>query len=212
MEILKVGHSCVVVSEGVTQIVVDPGAFTVAEGVGALENITAVVYTHKHADHLEESRLSVLKANNPDLLVFANEETGEVLNQLSVAWQPLPTNGEFEIGELTIHCYEVDHHPIYKDVPVVKNTALLFNESFLHPGDALFVPPKPVKVLGMPFGPFASIGECLEYGNEVQPEMIIPLHDGYITGPNPYTSIPATFWPESGINYHLLGNGEVLEI
>ncbi|MEL6802851.1 MAG: MBL fold metallo-hydrolase [Bacteroidota bacterium] len=208
MEIFKVGHSSVVVSVGNTRILTDPGGFTDLSLLPHIESLTAVIITHKHSDHISPDNIQALLDAKPDLPIYTNSETGVVLSSINAPWQSLEDDTELAIDDITVKVWEVPHHPIHDAVPAVKNLALLFNGYFFHPGDALFIPPVPVPVLAMPFGPFASIGQCMSYGAKIRPERIIPLHDGYLKEPGPYQSLPNLLWKELGITYEWLGAGE----
>ncbi len=48
MRITKFGHSCVRLSEGGRDVVLDPGGWSERE---ALDGVSAVLVTHEHADH-----------------------------------------------------------------------------------------------------------------------------------------------------------------
>lgn len=212
MKLFKIGHSCVAISTGDTTVVVDPGIFTAIENLENIQGVDALFITHNHSDHISEKRVEMLRRNNPEMVIYTNAETGVLLDEMRESWSLMEEGSKIQVGEIVVKAWEVDHHPIHADVPVVRNLCLLFNDTFFHPGDALFVPPVPVPVLGMPFGPFASFKECFEYGIKVAPKRIIPLHDGYMTVPNPYVAMPNHVWPKYDINYEYVAAGETVEM
>ena len=55
MRLTKLGHSCLLVEEGRARLLLDPG--TLSGGFEELEGLTAVLFIHQHADHLDQQRL-----------------------------------------------------------------------------------------------------------------------------------------------------------
>ena len=154
MRVCKIGHSCVVVEAGGARLLVDPGVFTRTEALANVGPIDAVLYTHGHTDHIDRDRLRLLLAARPDLPLYADRPTGELIDMwdLGVGWTELQGGGEVEIRDVSLRVWEGPHHPIHPRVDAGRNLSLLFDGAFLHPGDALFRPPGvEVKLLAVPF-------------------------------------------------------------
>ena len=60
MRLTKFGHSCLLVEEQGARMLLDPG--TLSDGFEELQGLTAILYTHQHADHLDPARLPGLLA------------------------------------------------------------------------------------------------------------------------------------------------------
>ena len=154
MRITKFGHACVRIQHDDTTLIVDPGAFT---DPAALAGADAVLITHEHMDHFEESRLRAAMEADPALRVWTN---GAVAAQLEGLGQRVTEVGEgdaFEIGGVGVSVHGEWHAVIHPDVPRVKNIGFLFDGRLFHPGDAFTVPPHAVDTLLLPLaGPWSK--------------------------------------------------------
>ena len=212
MNITKIGHSCVSVHSGETKVLVDPGSFTDIKRLRDVSDISAVFITHNHPDHITKDRLEMLIAQNENLTLYGNEQVKNAVHDWGFEIDLVADGQSFEHGDISVEAWEVDHHPIHNDITPVKNTAFLFNDAFLHPGDALFVPDRQIKAVALPFAPFCTIGESVDYGIALKPGMIIPVHDGFINPPGPYESIPRMLWEKYGIDFNWVNDGESITI
>lgn len=215
MKIHKIGHSCFVLEEAGTRILTDPGQFTSQnlehEDMVRLRDIDAVLVTHVHPDHLNTDSLEVVMKNNPGLQVIGNNEVHDLLSGIQV--KVVEDKEDFSVGDFEIQAFETNHALIHKSMPVVRNTGFLFNKSVYHPGDALFVPPHDVDLLGLPIGaPWASIGELVDYAREVKPKKITPSHDGLLKELGPFQYILTKALEDLGVEFIPLRPGEEIII
>jgi len=119
----------------------------------------------------------------------------------------------FSVKDFEIQAFETDHAPIHKSMPVVRNTGYLFNKTVYHPGDALFVPPHEVNLLGLPVGaPWASVSELIDYAREVKPKKITPSHDGQLKELGPFQYILTRALEDLGVEFIPLRPGEEIKI
>ncbi|CAM5624343.1 MBL fold metallo-hydrolase OS=Kitasatospora aureofaciens OX=1894 GN=GCM10010502_11470 PE=4 SV=1 [Kitasatospora aureofaciens] len=179
MRITKFGHACVRVQHDDTTLIVDPGAFT---DPAALAGADAVLITHEHMDHFEESRLRAAMEADPALRVWTN---GAVAAQLEGLGQRVTEVGEgdaFEIGGVGVSVHGEWHAVIHPDVPRVKNIGFLFDGRLFHPGDAFTVPPHAVDTLLLPLaGPWSKASEVVDYVRESGPRQAVPVHEATLS-------------------------------
>jgi L-ascorbate metabolism protein UlaG (beta-lactamase superfamily) len=71
MLLRKLGHSWLLAEEAGARILIDPGCF--ATGLGGLHDLTAVLITHGHEDHLDFGALAPALAASPAARVMADE-------------------------------------------------------------------------------------------------------------------------------------------
>lgn len=170
-----------VVEHDGTSVLIDPGAFSVAETF-TLTGLDAIVVTHQHPDHVDPVRIGPLVAANPDAQLIADPQTAE---QLGGGWQPNAAGRDFTIGALTVSGVGELHAVIWPDLPRVDNVGVLVRgagtPTFFHPGDSYETVPPGVDVLGLPLAaPWAKISETLGFVREVAPSTVFPIHDGTI--------------------------------
>ncbi|MFD8704243.1 MBL fold metallo-hydrolase [Kitasatospora sp. NPDC059648] len=213
MRITKFGHACVRIQHDDTTLIVDPGAFT---DPAALAGADAVLITHEHMDHFEESRLRAALEADPALRVWTN---GAVAAQLEGLGQRVTVVGEgdaFEIGGVGVSVHGEWHAVIHPDVPRVRNIGFLFDGRLFHPGDAFTVPPHAVETLLLPLAaPWSKASEVIDYVRESGPRRAVPVHEATLS---PIGQMVATrlLGPDGpgvgGAELVVLGESESLEL
>ncbi|MFJ9774807.1 MBL fold metallo-hydrolase [Kitasatospora sp. NPDC101157] len=213
MRITKFGHACVRIQHDDATLVVDPGAFT---DPVALAGADAVLITHEHMDHFEESRLRAALEADPALRVWTN---GAVAAQLDGLGQRVTVVGEgdaFEIGGVGVSVHGEWHAVIHPDVPRVKNIGFLVDGRLFHPGDAFTLPPHTVETLLLPLAaPWSKASEVIDYVRESGPRRAVPVHEATLS---PIGQMVATrlLGPDGpgvgGAELVVLGESESLEL
>jgi L-ascorbate metabolism protein UlaG (beta-lactamase superfamily) len=176
MRLTKLGHSCLLVEEGGARLLLDPG--TLSQGFEELEGLTAVLFTHQHADHLDQRRLRGLLDRNPGARVISDPGSAEPLGQAGVEVEVVADGQELDAGGVGVRVAGRDHAVIHPDIPVVPNVGYLIGGRLFHPGDAFTQPGQPVEVLAVPAGaPWLKLSEPIDYLRAVRPRVAVPVHD-----------------------------------
>ena len=176
MRLTKLGHSCLLVEEGGARLLLDPG--TLSQGFEELEGLTAVLFTHQHADHLDQRRLRGLLDRNPGARVICDPGSAEPLGQAGVEVEVVADGQELDAGGVGVRVAGRDHAVIHPDIPVVPNVGYLIGGRLFHPGDAFTQPGQPVEVLAVPAGaPWLKLSEPIDYLRAVRPRVAVPVHD-----------------------------------
>ena len=79
MKIKKLGHCCLVIEVNGKRVMTDPGSYTASQNEE--RNISAVLVTHEHADHLHIDSLKKILGVNPDAIVITNTSVGKLLDE-----------------------------------------------------------------------------------------------------------------------------------
>ncbi|NNG35568.1 MBL fold metallo-hydrolase [Nakamurella aerolata] len=178
MQITKYGHSCLHVTDGDASILVDPGAFS--EGYEDLRDLTAILVTHVHEDHLDVAKAAELVRNNPQATVYADPAAAEKLDAAGVTTTVAKAGDAFDVGTSVQVVGEL-HAVIHQDLPRNTNVGYLIGGRLLHPGDALIVPDQQVEILAIPvMAPWMALKEAVDYERAVHPKVAIPIHDALI--------------------------------
>ena len=176
MRLTKLGHSCLLVEEGGARLLLDPG--TLSGGFEELKGLTAVLFTHQHADHLDQARLRGLLDRNPRARVISDQGSAEPLAQAGVEVEVVADGQELDVGGVGVRVAGRDHAIIHPDIPVVPNVGYLVGGRLFHPGDAFTEPGQPVEVLAVPAAaPWLKLSEPIDYLRAVRPKVAVPVHD-----------------------------------
>jgi L-ascorbate metabolism protein UlaG (beta-lactamase superfamily) len=176
MRLTKLGHSCLLVEEGGARLLLDPG--NLSAGFEELEGLTAVLFTHQHADHLDQQRLRGLLDRNPGARVVSDPGSAEPLGRAGVEVEVVADGQELDVGGVGVRVAGRDHAVIHPDIPVVPNVGYLVGGRLFHPGDAFTRPGQPVEVLAVPAGaPWLKLSEPIDYLRAVRPRVAVPVHD-----------------------------------
>ena len=181
MEITKYGHSCLRVVDGSANILIDPGTFST--GFEGLADLTAVLVTHQHPDHLDRDRLSVLLAGNPGVSVYTDGATAGQLAEAGVDATAVHSGDQLDVGT-AVQVVGRDHAIIHVDIPVIPNVGYLIGGRLLHPGDSLVVPEQDVEILAVPASaPWMAVKDAVEFFRAVNPAVAFPIHEKVIANP-----------------------------
>ena len=184
MKISKYIHSCLLVEEGDTKILFDPGTFSFREGFVSPNDFTdlsAICITHRHVDHVDGDALAVIMKNNADVPIYSNRGVAEMLAPEGIEVRVFES-GTKKIGSMTVEALSAEHEPLLTLVP--HNTAYIINNTFLHPGDSLHLSLHDragISVLALPVtAPWADKIRIAGFGEAMRPRHIIPIHDGFV--------------------------------
>lgn len=187
MRITKFGHACLLVEQGDARLLLDPGAFST--GFEQLTDLTAVLITHQHHDHVQADKLPALLERNPQAVLHCDEGTAEQLAERGLPVRAVHAGDVLDLGT-RVRVVGRDHAVIHPDVPGIPNTGYLVAERFFHPGDAFTVPDADVEVLGLPTGaPWLKAAEAVDYLRAVRPRVGVPIHEAGLSVPQLYYAL-----------------------
>ena len=180
MEITRFGHSALLVQVAGKRLIIDPGMFSAAE-VFSLTAIDAIIVTHQHADHLDETRIADLIAANPDALRLAPPDTAARFGA-----QAHSAGEVTSIGPVRIEGVGSEHAVIFGEIPRVHNTGALISApgepTLFHPGDSYAQIPQNVDILALPLSaPWTKVAETIEFARAIAPKTLFMIHDATIS-------------------------------
>jgi L-ascorbate metabolism protein UlaG (beta-lactamase superfamily) len=176
MRLTKFGHSCLLVEEGQARMLLDPGVLS--GGFEGLEGLTALLFTHQHADHLDPGRLRGLLDRNPGVRVVSDEGSAKPLGEAGADVEVVHDGDELDLGGVSVGVAGRDHAVIHPDIPLIPNVGYLVGGRLFHPGDAFTQPGQAVEVLAVPAGaPWLKGSESIDYLRAVRPQVAVPVHE-----------------------------------
>ncbi len=212
MKITKIGHCCLVVEpKSGVRIMTDPGDFT--KGAEKEKNISVVLITHEHGDHLHIESLKKVLESNPKALVITNTAVGNLLDEAGIKYMKLEEGASYDFEGVHIAGFGNLHAEIYESLGRVQNTGYMIG-SLCYPGDAFENPNCPVDILALPVaGPWMRMKDALLYAQALKPRTSFPVHDAFI---HEWASFiykwPTTVLGPLGIDFQRLELGKEVDL
>ena len=182
MRIVHYGQSCVLIETGSARLLFDPGVLS--SGFEDLRDLTAVLVTHQHFDHLDTAKLPALMAANPQATLVVDPGTAQdEIAKLDLPHTTVHPGDALSLAGTAVNVTGGDHAVIHKDRPVPPNVCYVVEHgAFYHPGDSFFVPEQKIDVLGIPIGaPWLKAGEAIEFLRAVSPRLAVPIHQAMLS-------------------------------
>ena len=184
MRIEKYIHACLLVEDGGTRILFDPGKFSFMEGGTKPEHfrgLAAIVVTHEHADHMDDQSLKTIVANNPGAPVFGNSSIRERLAEKGIDVE-VHESGTRTIGAIQLRAIVATHANLLNATPP-RNVGYVVNDRLLHPGDSFdesLDACRGIEILALPvMAPWCTELQVAAFAVSLAPKVAIPIHDGY---------------------------------
>ncbi len=198
------------------RILIDPGTFT--PGFESLRDLDAVVVTHQHADHLDESRVPDLLRANRRAAIHVDPETAQLVDAAGLDVVVLEEGSDRRVGGVNLSPVGRLHAVNHDGVPRVTNVGVVLRAAgeptLYHPGDAYDGDPGQVDVLAVPVNaPWAKVSESIGFVRRVAPTGLIPIHDALLSaaGRRLYIGHVGTHGGD-GLVLHDLGDGQPADI
>ncbi len=173
------------------------------------KDISAILITHEHGDHLHIETLKEVLKNNPDAIVISNTSVGKLLTEAGIPFIKVEDSEDYMLSDILIKGFGDKHAQIYEDYGQVQNTGYMIND-FCYPGDSFSVPPTKVDILALPvLGPWMKMKDAIDYAKEIKPRIVFPVHDAPL---KPFATfiykIPEHFLSLVGIEFKKLEIGK----
>lgn len=181
MRLTHLGHACLLVEIAGERILIDPGAFT--PNFEGLRDLSAIVVTHQHADHLDPDRVPALVHANESARLLGDPGSVEMFSGLG--FEPWPQEGETTVGAVTLTAVGQMHALIHDDLPRIPNVGVVLRAEgepgLFHPGDSLEGEPGTVDVVAFPLNaPWQRSRDMTAFLRRLNPASAVPIHDGLL--------------------------------
>jgi L-ascorbate metabolism protein UlaG (beta-lactamase superfamily) len=177
MQLTKHTHATVVLRDGDRSLVIDPGAYT-PDSADLVAGTSAVLVTHDHPDHFDADVLTAALDAQPELRVWAPADVVTALGEHDGRVTAVAPGDTIQAGGFSVEVHGGDHAVIHADLPAMSNVGFLVDGRVFHPGDSYAVPDAAVETLLVPTsGPWAKLGELVDFVRAVQPTRAVQVHD-----------------------------------
>lgn len=181
MKITKYTQSCLVLKKGAGRILIDPGTLTMnAHSLDDFGDVQGVLYTHRHADHFDESAVDQLLDRGVEL--YGN---ADVCSLIGGEAKEVRDGEDFQVAGFQITPRDLPHFPMVDGSDGPPNTGFVLDGRLFHPGDGISLPGLTVDALALPIaGPSISFREAYVFTKQTQANKVLPIHyDFFVADP-----------------------------
>ena len=184
MRLTHLGHACLLVEVADARLLIDPGIWS--PDAFDQRDLTAVLVTHQHPDHVDQERLAALVAANPDAALLADPGTTHLLREQGLDAEAFEGRDEVAFGSVRVAAAGHNHALIHEEIPRIANTGMRISApgepTLFHPGDALDAEPGDVDVLAFPLNaPWMRSREMTAFLRRFNAPYAVPVHDALLS-------------------------------
>jgi L-ascorbate metabolism protein UlaG (beta-lactamase superfamily) len=177
MRVTKFGHSCVRLSGGGRDVVLDPGGWSERE---AVDGVAAVLLTHEHPDHWNVDHLRATDA--PVYTIAAvRDQVREADPGVAERITVVAPGDRLDVAGFDVRVVGERHAVIHPELPRFFNSGYLLTAdgtSVYHPGDSFEQPDRPVDVFCAPVcAPWAKMSDLVDLARGVAAPRTLAIHD-----------------------------------
>lgn len=177
MRLTKLEHSGLIFEKEGTKVLCD--VVEIETTLPNLDNVAAVLITHKHGDHLQPDVLQTIRERNPGLRVFAPQDALELVGEAEV----VAAGDEIEVGGFKLRFFGEEHAPIIPGEIPCQNVGAVVDEVYVNPGDSydLLDGVTPQVLFVASAAPWCRVSEAMEYIKAMRPKMVVPVHNAVLS-------------------------------
>lgn len=174
MHVTKYPQSCLKVEADGRAILFDLGQpATTKYQLGDFGKYDAVIYTHRHADHLDIDAAKRLHAAGTPL--YGNADVAAAVGGGMV--EVVGDGEELVIAGFKLKSYALEHCQMVNGSAGVPNNGYMINDQLLLPGDSTEVGSLRAYAAALPiFGPDISLHDAYQAAERLSAEVVIPVH------------------------------------
>lgn len=174
MQVTKYPQSCLRVEKDGGVLLLDPGVLGFGGiGLDELGHVDAVLFTHQHADHLDQELAAALASRGATIV--GNGDVAAALPELEVVEA---RDGEaLEVAGFGVLPRDLDHVVMVNGAEGPPNTGFLLDGTLFHPGDGIRLDGLTAEVLALPIaGPSISNRDAYLFLSSTGAGRAIPIH------------------------------------
>ena len=174
-EIRRLTDSCLLVTTDQDATLFDPGFHPFLSGevdLDSIGDVTRVLVTHEHGDHVHPDFVKWLIDRKRDLVVFSNQAVADLLSEHRI-------DVSVEVPE-GVEVEDVIHEKLHNGNKP-PNRSFTIHGLFTHPGDS-HQPTVTAPIMALPLiAPWGSLTAAVEFARRIRPERVVMIHDFYMS-------------------------------
>jgi hypothetical protein len=174
-DIRRLTDSCVLVTTDDAATLFDPGFHTFLDGdvdLDSIGDVTRVLVTHEHGDHVHPDFVKWLIDRSQDLVVYSNQAVADLLGEHDIEVSVDIPDG--------VSVEDVKHEKLPNGAQP-PNRSFTIEGVFTHPGDS-HQPTSTAPIMALPLmAPWGSLTGAVEFARRVGPEQALMIHDFYMS-------------------------------
>ncbi len=211
MKLTKFDHSCIVVEKDGLKIVCDPVEFT--HHLPELDNVVAIIITHRHGDHLQPEKISAILDRNPEAQILTVADAVEEFNQATA----VQAGDSLVLGGFQLEFFSKDHEAIVPGKTPCDNIGVVIDGMIVNPGDSFDLPEDITRsevVLVSSAAPWCKMSESMAYIERAQAKIVLPVHNAVLSefGNGVYNNWLRQACEPVGSEFAPLASGESLDL
>lgn len=181
MKVTKYPQSCMVLEKDSARLLIDPGVLATKDhSLDDFGDVDAVLYTHRHPDHVDESLIDPLR--DKGVALYGN---ADVCSLIGDGVTQVRDGEEVEIAGFQVMPRDLPHCPMVDGSEGPPNTGFVFDGRLFHPGDGIAIEGLTVDTLALPIaGPSISFRDAYVFTQQVGAQLVLPIHyDFFVADP-----------------------------
>lgn len=174
MRVTKYPQSCMVLERDGRRLAIDPGNVAMdAYAFDDLGPLEAVLFTHRHPDHLDERAVEAAAARG--VALYGNADVCALLGAGRA--RQVDDGVALGIAGFEVLPRDLPHCPLIDGSPGPPNTGFEFDGRLLHPGDGIDGRDVAVEILAVPVaGPSISLRDAYMFVRSSGARTAVPMH------------------------------------
>ena len=176
MKITKYPQSCLKIENEGRALLVDVGTLATAEySVSDFGHFDAVLFTHRHIDHLDPDAIKPLAETGAT--IYGNADVAQFLAD-RYKIEVIDDGEELVVADFRLKAFHMEHCLMVDGSKAgVQNTGFLIDGSLLLPGDSVEDIGIIAEIVALPvFGPNISLHDAFDLAKATKATKLIPVH------------------------------------
>lgn len=175
MKLTKYEHACLLLDNGQSRLIIDPGCFTKLPD--DLSGIGCIVITEEHVDHFNLSNIQDILSQSPDAKIFTTKAVSVELSKSNIEATAINGSQEVEHDGCHLSFNEVPHAAVYRKSPC-QSLSIKVDGYLYYPSDSYSGIDDKVEVLALPAsGPWHKLEEAIDLANAIDSPIILATHN-----------------------------------